>query len=1060
MFSLFFIRRPIVACVIAIVIVMAGFVSYRELPVAQFPELAPPVVNVSTSFPGASAQVVADTVAAVIEEEVNGVDNMIYFESQSSSDGSYSLDVTFKVGSDPDMSTVLVQNRVNAALSRLPQEVQRQGVTTKKVSTSIVGVITLSPKDDEAAKTFDDLFLANFMAINLVDRVNRTPGVGDSVLFPAKNYAMRFWFDPEKLNARDLTVVDAIDALREQNVQVAAGSIGQPPVPEGQAFTYTINTLGRLQSVEEFEQIILKSEDGRIVRLRDVGRLELGAQNYDTQGLLGQYPAGVLMVYLAPGGNSVATADSLRALVAEFQEELPIGLVAQIAYDTSNFVRSAIADVQRTLIEAFVLVLLVVLVFLGGIRSAIIPLLAIPVSIIGTFLAMKLLGFGLNLPTLFGLVLAVGIVVDDAIVVVENVERVIEEEHLPRRQATAKAMLEVIGAIFGCTLVLVSVFGPSAFLPGISGELFRQFAVTIAASTALSMLVAFTLAPALAGLIMPEHRPGKKHNLYKRTFDWLFGKFAAGYGALIRVAIHPGAIWVPILAFAGLIVAIVWSFGRVPTGFVPPEDKGVIFVEFWLPDASSQERVREVMDRSMPVLYDIDGVALVAALNGFSLVNGAGTNFGLLVCTLEDWEERVPKGRDFDTIIRDIRGAMRSVDEGTVVSFGLPPVDGLGTGTGFELRVQDTGFVGREQLAAGTMQVVGASAQDPGVVAVNSGFRIGVPQLFADVDREKVKRLDVPLQSVFSTLAASLGPFYVNDFNLFDRSWRVFVQADGDFRNRIDDIGRLQVRNMHGQMLPLSTVTDVRTDFGPNQVLRYNMFVSAAVSGEPAPGQSSGQGIATMERIAGEALPPGVSYEWTAMAFQERQVGNQAIIVFALSLLLVYLILAALYENWFTPLSVVLSIPLAVLGAMLGLSWRGMENNIFAQVGLVLLVGLGAKNAILIVAFARDKRIAGKSISDSAVEAAQQRIRPILMTALAFIVGVLPLVIATGAGATSRQLIGTTVFFGMISNTFLGLVFTPILWVIVQWFTELIQGPPKPDQPLIPVSAPGPTPGA
>jgi len=1060
MFSLFFIRRPIVACVIAILIVLGGVVSYRGLPVAQFPDLAPPVVNVTASFPGASAQVVANTVAAVIEEEVNGVDGMIYFESRSGSDGSYSLDVTFEVGTDPDLAAVLVQNRVNAALSRLPPEAQRQGVTTVKKSTSIVAVVTLEPKDEQFAQVFDDLFLANFMAINFVDRVNRIPGIGDSALFPAKNYAMRFWFDPERLSQRDLTVVDAINALQAQNVQVAAGSIGQPPVPEGQAFTYTINTLGRLESVEEFEQIILRSEDGRIVRMRDVGRVELGAQNYDTQGRLGALPAAVLMTYLAPGGNSVATATALRELVEEFRTELPVGVDATIIYDTSEFVQSAIEEVQRTLIEAFVLVLIVVLIFLGSIRSALIPLIAIPVSIIGTFLFMNLFGFGLNMPTLFGLVLAIGIVVDDSIVVVENVDRVIAEEKLKRRQATAKAMTEVIGAIFGCTLVLVSVFGPAAMLPGISGELYRQFAVTIAASTALSMIVALTLAPAMAGLIMAEHREGKKDNIFKRTFDRGFNAFAAGYARMIRFLVHPGAIWVPMAAFALAIVGIFWSFGRVPTGFVPPEDKGAVFIEFWLPDAASQERVYAVLNKANPIIEGIDGVARVAGLNGFSIINGAGTNFGLLVCTLEDWSERVPKGRDIDTILADIRRQLAVVDEGIVIAFGLPPVDGLGTGTGFELRVQDRRSVGREALAAGTMALMVGGAQNPGVTGVSSAFREGVPQLFADVDREKAMRLGVPLQSVFSTLAASLGPFYVNDFNLFDRSWRVFVQAEGDFRNEINDIGRLQVRNINGQMLPLSTVTDVRSDFGPNQVLRYNMFTAAAVSGQPAPGQSSGQGIATMAQIADEALPPGISYEWTTMAFQERQVEGQIVVVFLLSLLVVYLILAGLYENWFTPLAVILSIPLAVLGAMLGLSWRGMENNIFAQVGLVLLVGLGAKNAILIVVFAREKRIAGMSITDSAVEAAQQRIRPILMTALAFIVGVLPLVIATGAGATSRQLIGTTVFFGMIANTFLGLIFTPILWVIIQWINEKILGAPKPEEPLVPVSSPGPIPSA
>jgi HAE1 family hydrophobic/amphiphilic exporter-1 len=1058
MFTLFFIRRPIVACVLSILLVIAGAVSYITLPIAQYPDLAPPVVNVSATYPGASAQVVADAVAAPIEQQVNGVDNMLYFESKSASDGSYTLDVTFKVGTDPDLSSVLVQNRISAAMATLPAEVQQQGVTTKKKSTSIVGVISLAPQDEQAARTYNDLFLANYMSINLIDQVKRTVGVGDTSLFPAKDYAMRVWFDPEKLTNRGLTVVDVINALKEQNVQVAAGLIGQAPAPQGQAFQYTINTLGRLETPEEFEQIILKSENGRLVRMRDVARLELGAKNYDTLGRAEGLPGAVLIVYQAPGGNSVETAEALQELVKEFSAGLPDGIACKITYDTSEFVLSAVEEVQHTLIEAIVLVLIVVLIFLGSIRSSLIPILAIPVSLIGTFLFMKIFGFSINLPTLFGLVLAIGIVVDDAIIVVENVERVLVESHLPPRQATAKAMIEVFGAIVGVSLVLMAVFGPTAALPGISGELYRQFALTIAVSTFLSAICALTLSPALAGLLLKAHDKNHKPNFFKRGFDKAFDLFSGAYASMIRVLIHPASILFSLGAFAACCFAIVWSVGRVPMGFVPVEDKGILFVELWLPDSSSQERVLETMKKAEAIVDQVDGIEVVTGLGGYSLINGAGSNYAAMFCTLESWSVRVPKGRDIQAITQDMRKGLAALDECISLVYGMPPVDGLGTGSGFEMRVQDRGARGREVLGEAVMELAAKAATDPSVTAVNSGFRLGVPQLFADVDREKVKKLNVPLQDVFTTLGASLGARYVNDFNLYDRTWKVYVQAEDAFRNDLGDIAKLRVRNMEGNMLPLGSVVDVRPDFGPNQVMRFNMYTSAALSGEPTPGKSSGEAIAAMESLARQTLPDGVGFAWTSMAFQEKLASGQAGIVFILALIVVYLILAALYENWFTPLSVILSIPLAVLGAMLGLMWRGMDNNIYTQVGLVLLVGLGAKNAILIVEFARANRIAGKSITDSVVEASRQRLRPILMTAFAFILGVLPLVLASGAGAASRQAIGTAVFFGMIGNTFLGLIFTPILWVAIQWVNERISGAPKPEEPLFPegdAAAPG-----
>jgi HAE1 family hydrophobic/amphiphilic exporter-1 len=662
---------------------------------------------------------------------------------------------------------------------------------------------------------------------------------------------------------------------------------------------------------------------------------------------------------------------------------------------------------------------------------------------------MKVLGFSVNLPTLFGLVLAIGIVVDDAIVVVENVERVSAESHLPMKQATAKAMIEVFSAIVGISLVLMAVFGPTAALPGISGELYRQFAVTIAASTFLSAVCALTLSPALAGVILKAHKPDHKPNFFKRYFDRFFNAVSNGYGKIVRVTVHPAAIAFSLIAFVGMCLATVWSVTRVPLGFVPTEDKGIIFTEIWLPDSASQERVLAALKKVEQQLMDVDGIETVTALGGYSLINGNGVNYATIFSTLEPWSVRVPKKRDLETIRKDMQARTANLGDGLVISYGMPAIEGLGTGTGFDLRLQDRGSVGRAVLGDAVSAVIAGGQAEPAVESVASGFRPGVPQLFANVDREKVKKLDVPLQSVFTTLGASLGPAYINDFNLFDRTWRVYVQAEGEFRSRVEDITRLQVRNNAGQMLPLGSVLDVKPDFGPDKVYRYNLYPAALMSGNPAPGFSSGQSLEAMERVLKRTLPPGVDFEWTAMAFQQKAVAGQAGIVFILALVVVYLILAALYENWLTPLAVILSIPLAVLGAMLGLMWRGMDNNIYTQVGIVLLVGLGAKNSILIVEFARANRIGGMGLIDSAVEASRLRLRPILMTAFAFILGVLPLVIATGAGAASRQAIGTAVFFGMIGNTFLGLFFTPVLFVAITAVSEKLFGRQKPDVPLV-----------
>ncbi len=1042
MLSLFFIRRPIVACVIAILIMIAGGVSFPTLPVAQYPEIAPPIIRVTTAYPGASAQVVADTVAAPIEQQVNGVDRMIYMESTSASDGSYTLNVSFEVGTNVDIASVLVQNRVAIAQAQLPDEVRRQGVITNKVSTSIVSVLALTPKDPAKTPEYTDLYLANYLLITVNDQVKRILGVGDTLIRPGKDYGMRIWLDPDKLRARALSTVDVLNALREQNVQVAAGVIGQPPVPAGQGYQYTVTTLGRLQSPEQFESIIVRADGNRIVRVRDIARVELGAKSYDTLGRVDGVPSALMVVYQSPGGNSVQVAADLRKLLASIQ--LPDGLEFRTIYDTSDFVASAINEVYRTIFEASGLVILVVLIFLGSIRSTLIPIAAIPVSLIGTFFTMKLFGFSLNLPTLFGLILAIGIVVDDAIVVVENVERNLTEHHLPPKQAAARAMIEVFGPVIGISMVLMAVFLPTAALPGISGQLYRQFALTIAASTFFSAVCALSLSPALAGVILREHRHGQRVNFFKRGFDRAFSFIANLYSRIIRFLIRPAVIAFSTAAFAATAFLIVWSVARVPTGFVPDEDKGLLIAEIWMPDSASQERTLDVLKQAEHIFAATDGVAHTGGFQGFSLIAGNGSNYAVVFAGLKPWTYRVPRGRDFQTMLAEVRQKFAQIQEAYILAFYRPAVDGIGNASGFDLRLEDRGGVGRQQMQQFAQEFAADANAQSKLRRVSSPYKAGVVQLFADVDREKCKKLGLSLADVFSTLSVNLGSAYVNDFNKFGRTWQVDLQADSAFRYRSDQVKLLQVRNASGDMIPLGSVLKVDESIGPDRVIRYNLYPAAAVNGANAPGVSTGEAMAVVEDMIRQKQPQGIGIEWTALSFQEQRASGTAGLVFALALVVVYLILAALYESWTIPLAVILSIPLAVLGAMLGLMWRGMDNNIYTQVGLVLLVGLGAKNAILIVEFAKANRERDMSITDSVVEAARQRLRPILMTALAFILGVLPLVHATGAGAASRQAIGTAVFFGMIGNTVLGLIFTPVLYVVITAISERVLGRKKP----------------
>ncbi len=1061
MFSLIFIRRPILASVLAILIVLMGVVVYPTLPVAQNPDVTPPVIQVTAAFPGASAQVIADSLAAPIEQEVNGVEGMLYMQSTSASDGSYVLQVTFEVGTNVDIASVLVQNRVNIASPKLPEEVRRQGVTTKKVSTNLVQVTALTfdaekVKGMDPAKVtalrerYDDLYLSNYMLINVQDEVRRINGVGDTRIIPNKDYSMRVWLDPEKLKARELTTVDVINALREQNVQVAAGVIGQPPVPQGLAFQLNVTTLGRLKTITQFEDVIVRADANRMIRVKDVARVELGGKSYNDIGRFSGQPCSIFIIYLAPGGNAVQVAENVTQLLNSKNATLPEGLAFKPVYDTAEFVNEAISEVLKTFYEALLLVVAVVLVFLGSPRSTLIPILAIPVSIIGSLFFAKVLGFSINLPVLFGLVLAIGIVVDDAIVVVENVERVMADTHLPPKEATAQAMQEVFGAIVAISLVLMAVFLPTAALPGISGTIFRQFALTIAASTFLSVVCALTLAPALCGVLLRPHNAKvffleRPFLAFGRVFNRGFEKVANTYAWLIRQAIRPSLIVLSLALFGFACFGIVWTTSRVPTGFVPTEDKGFVVVELWLPDGASQERTLRAVEQTEALLPKVNGVTWFVAQPGNSLINGAGSNYATLYIRLEPWSVRTAKGRGMNIILAELQVMLfAQISDAFAIAFTLPPIDGLGAADGWDLRIQDRGALGREALQSVAQGFVHDANSQTKLGGVRTAFRAGVPVLYADVDREKTKKFNVPLGDVFSTLSAFLGSAYVNDFNLFDRTWQVTVQADSRFRTSEEDIARLQVRSADGRMLPLGSLVRTTRSAAPDRVVRYNLFTAAIVNGSPAPGVSTGDAMAVVDSMTAQSLPPGIGSEWTGMSFQERRTQGQAVIVFALALLVVYLILAALYESWTTPLAVIFSIPLAVLGAMAGLMWRGMDNNIYTQVGLVLLVGLGAKNAILIVEFAREYHASGKSISESAVEAARLRLRPILMTALAFILGVYPLVNATGAGGASRQAIGTAVFFGMIGNTLLGLFFTPVLYVAITWFSELFTGPPKP----------------
>ena len=1032
MFSRFFIERPILANVIAIVIMLIGVVALFQLPVAQYPEITPPTVQVTTTYPGASARIVADTVALPIEQQVNGVENMLYMQSYSASDGSYKLIVTFEVGTDLDFAQVLVQNRVAIAMASLPPEVQMQGVTTKKVSTAILQVVSLTSPDNR----YDSLYMSNYALINLKDVISRLPGVGDVMIFGIGSYSMRVWLDPHTLQALNLTTSDVINAIQGQNIQVAAGQVGSPPAPASQSFQFTVNVQGRLDEVSQFENIIVKGqagEGGRIVRIKDIARVDLGAQTYSQYCEKDGAPSAGIAIYQLPGANALDVAGEIRKTMDTLSKSFPAGLEYTIPFDTTLFVKASIDEVYKTLYEAAILVLIVIMVFLQDWRAMLVPATTVPVTIIGAFIAMAAFGFTINMVTLFALILAIGIVVDDAIVIVEGAAHGIEQGLTPK-DAAIKAMMELTGPILGITLVLMSVFLPAAFIPGVTGQLYRQFALVIASTAFISAINALTLKPTQCALYL-KPRKGKL-NIFYRGFNYVYDRCENGYAALVHWMVKRST-WM-LLVFIALIIYTGWAFISLPTGFLPTEDQGYVIVGVQLPNAASLERTKKVTDQLNDIFKNTPGVADWVTIGGISLIDNFSTlpNSAATFVILEDWDKRGPN-LSLRNIYMDLNRRLHRI-EGAIAFVVLPPaIQGLGVSGGFQMQLELRGG-GFDFAKLGQMvrEMIRDGSTQSGLRNLTTSFSADVPQLVADVDRTKAETMEVPVNNVFSTLQSYLGSYYVNQFNKFGRTFQVYVQADSKYRLRPEDISRLYTRNKRGEMVPLGTLTDIDYTEGPSIISLYNLYPTAPINGTASPGFSSGQALKIMEQMAEEKLPAGMGYEWTGMSYQEKLVGNQAIFVFALSVLLVFLVLSGQYESWTSPAAVILVVPLALLGTVLALTMRGFDNNVYTQIGIVLLIALASKNAILIVEYAREQRAAGQPIIDAAVEASRRRFRPILMTSFAFILGVVPLAIATGAGAASRQALGTAVIGGMLASTLLAVLFVPVFYVAMQRLSE------------------------
>ena len=1046
--SHFFIDHPIFASVLSLFITIVGGVAYFTLPVSQYPTIAPPIVQVTATYPGASAEVLSQTVATPIEQQISGVENMLYLSSQATGDGKLVISVTFKLGTNLDTAQVLTQNRVAQALPRLPDAVQRLGVTVVKSSPDLMMVIHLSSPDHSR----DQIYMSNYATLHVKDAIARQDGVGSVQVFGGRDYSMRIWLDPDKVAARNLTAGEVVAALQAQNVQVSSGVLGQPPVPQPGAFQLNVQTLGRLVAPEQFGNIIVKSDAaGRVTRVRDIGRIELGAQDYGSNGYLDALDAVPLIVFQQPGSNALSTASHIHATMAELSKQFPPGLRYDIVYDTTTFIAQSVHEVLVTIIEAVALVVVVVILFLQTWRASVIPIVAIPVSLVGTFAVLAALGFSLNNLSLFGLVLAVGIVVDDAIVVVENVERNLRLGMSPR-EAAHRTMDEVGGALIAIALTLCAVFIPSAFISGISGQFFRQFAVTIAASTVISCFVSLTLSPALCAILFKPHvdstgphgtsmepngATARRSLLarpllaffagFNRGFEWLSERFGRLTARLIRLSA------LMLVAYALLIGLTGWQFSRAPTGFIPELDQGYLITVLQLPPGASLARTDAVVRQAIGIITATPGVEHAIAfsgLDGATLTNAS--NSGAIFSGLGPFASRDAQGLTADAILASLRQRLSVIEGAFVITIAPPPVAGIGNAGGFKMMLQDEAGLGPAALQAAAQDLAGAANATPGLAGVFSPFSAGTPTVYADIDRVKAEKLGVSPDKVSEALQVFLGSAYINDFNYLGRTYQVIAQADGRFRTTTADIARLKTRNASGEMVQIGSVASFHDVTGPYRVPRYDLYPAAEVQGGTLPGVSSGYGLSAMETLAKARLPAGVGFEWTDLAFQQRQTGNTTIVIFAASVLFVFMVLAAQYESWSLPLSVVLIVPMCLLAAVSGLLLRGMSVDILGQIGFVVLVGLASKNAILIVEFARQAQDAGATAPEAAVQAARTRLRPILMTSFAFVLGVVPLVTATGAGAELRQSLGTAVFFGMLGVTVFGLVFTPVFYSVVQ----------------------------
>ena len=1042
-FSHFFVDRPIFATVLSLLIVIVGAIAQMALPIAEYPEIAPPTVNVRATYPGASAKVVAETVATPLEQEINGVDNMLYIQSQSTGDGQLSINIVFKPGTNVDQAQVLVQNRVAVAEPRLPEDVRRVGVVVRKASPDLMMVVHMISPDGSR----DQQYVSNYATLYVKDVLTRVDGVGNVNVFGARDFSMRVWLDPAKLAARNLTASDVVAALRSANLQVAAGSINQPPAVSDNAFQLQVTTLGRLTTTDQFEGIVVRAEaDGSIIRLRDVARIELGAQDYLVNAYLNNKFATGIGIYQRPGSNALSTAEAIKTQMENLKKDFPPGVDYTIVYNPTDFIRSSVSAVIATLFEAVALVVLVVILFLQTWRAAVIPIVAIPVSLIGTFAIMSAVGITFNTLSLFGLVLAIGIVVDDAIVVVENVERCLREDMTPK-EAAHKTMDEVGSAVLAISLVLIAVFIPTAFITGLQGTFYRQFAITIAAATAISAFISLTLSPALAALLLKphenhEHKTGLMHTLgapvraFFNGFNRMFDRLSSGYGWVTGKLVRMGTIM--LLLYAGLLGLTWHRIEATPAGLIPQLDRTYFIIAFQLPPGSTLARTDAVIRKASDILRERKGVYATVqfvGLDGATFTNAP--NAGVIFLRLTDFEDRIALGLTKDDILRDVRTEMAKLTEAFALVIEPPSVPGIGTGGGIKGYVQDRAGRGLQALEGAAVTAMIETNKTPGFAQAFTLYNTRTPQIFADIDRVKAEKLGVPISRVFDTLAIYMGSSYVNDFNLLGRTFRVTAQADNPYRLEVKDVAQLKTSNAEGVMVPLGAVATFNNTTDAYRVPRYNLYPAAELQAAMAPGTSTGQGITAIENIAATKLPTGFGFEWTEIALQQKLGGNTALLAFGLAVIFVFLLLAALYESWLLPLAVILIVPMCILAAMIGINIRGFDRNILVEIGLVVLVGLAAKNAILIVEFAKQaEEEQGMNRFDAAVEAAKIRLRPILMTSLAFILGVVPLVFASGAGAEMRQSLGTAVFSGMIGVTFFGLIFTPLFYVLVRSVSE------------------------